>query len=65
MNTTAIVNMLMRKNPNAAQAWSQAQQMMQGKTPEQQRAFLNNLMAQRGVTQEGLMRYARQLGINL
>jgi hypothetical protein len=39
--------------------------MMKNKTPEQQQAFLNNMLAQRGITQEGVVRLARQYGINL
>lgn len=61
----AAINTLLRKNPQAAQAWKQAQEMMKNKTPEQQQAFLNNMLAQRGITQEGVVRLARQYGINL
>ena len=61
----AAINTLLQKNPQAAQAWKQAQEMMKNKTPEQQQAFLNNMLAQRGITQEGVVRLARQYGINL
>lgn len=46
-------------------AFARAQQMMQGKTPEQLQQTLMNLAQQRGISPEQLQQMASQLGIRL
>lgn len=63
--TQMIINFLVNNNPSAQRAWAQAQQMLQGKTADEQAEYVQKLMESKGVTKEGLNRFASTIGINL
>lgn len=48
-NPMAMMNMMIRKNPQLAQYVGMAQQMTQGKSPEQIQQIANNLAKQNGI----------------
>ena len=49
------VQMLLMQNPNLQPLWNQAQQMVNGKTPEQQKQMVNNLSQEMGITPQQIM----------
>lgn len=48
-NPMVMMNMMVRKNPQLAQCFNMAQQMTQGKSPEQIQQIANNLAKQNGL----------------
>ena len=53
------------RNPKMAQALSQAQKMLEGKTPDQQLEYARNMLKERGMTKEDIKKKAHDFGINI
>jgi hypothetical protein len=48
-----------------AQALSQAQKMLDGKTPDEQLQYARNMLKERGMTEEDIKKKASDLGIKI
>lgn len=53
-NPQMIVNMMIQQNPQLAKVWEQAQQMAQGKTPEEGMKMIHNIADQQNINLDNI-----------
>lgn len=59
-NMNAMVNQLMQNNPQAKQAWQQAQEMAKGKSQSDIQSIVEDMASKNGISKEQLQSMIKQ-----